>query len=70
MSIKEGPNKIVHWEVPDGTRDPVTGNIIHDDLLISAAMCSLLDAYDWHITFTPMVVHRTDPLKEIDSERF
>jgi hypothetical protein len=70
MNIKEGPNKIIHWGVPDGTRDPVTGDLIHDDLLISAAMCSLLDGLEWHITFTPMVLQARDPLADIDKEKF
>jgi hypothetical protein len=70
MNIKEGPNKILHWGVPDGTRDPATGDLIHDDLLISASMCALLDQVDWHITFTPMVVQARDPLADIDEGRF
>ena len=31
------PN-LVRWGVPDGTRDPGTGRIIHDDLVMSAAL--------------------------------
>lgn len=66
MSIKEGPNKIVHWGVPEGTRDPSTGEIIHDDLLISSAMSALLDDVDWHLSFEPIVIQRRDPLEDIE----
>jgi hypothetical protein len=30
------------WGVPDGTRDDSTGDLLHDDLVISAALCALL----------------------------
>ena len=28
----------VRWGVPEGTRDPMSGRIIHDDLVLSAAL--------------------------------
>ncbi len=34
-------SNIVRWGVPDGTRDPDTGKFIHDDLVMSAALCVL-----------------------------
>ncbi|MCK5315548.1 MAG: hypothetical protein KAJ53_10515, partial [Anaerolineales bacterium] len=30
------------WGVPDGTRDDATGELLHDYLLVSAAMCYAL----------------------------
>ncbi len=38
----------------------------HDDLLISAALCSILDQQDWPGTGTAEIIHRQDPLDEID----
>ena len=32
-------SNIVRWGVPAGTRDPETGKFIHDDLVMSAALC-------------------------------
>ena len=32
-------SNIVRWGVPDGTRDAETGKFIHDDLVMSAALC-------------------------------
>jgi hypothetical protein len=43
MTIMEGPNRLMRWNVPDGTRDVETGDLVHDDLLISAALVTLLD---------------------------
>ncbi len=40
MAILDGPQKLMRWGVPDGTRDPASGELMHDDLLISAALCS------------------------------
>lgn len=37
----------IRWGVPDGSRDPGTGRAIHDDLLVSAALCALLDGEKW-----------------------
>ncbi len=50
FEILEGPQKRVRWGVPDGTRDAATGQLVHDDLLISAAMCAVLDEEDWSIS--------------------
>ena len=43
FEILPGPQKRVRWGVPDGRRDPATGDLVHDDLLISAALCAALD---------------------------
>jgi hypothetical protein len=44
MEILPGPGKIVRWSVPSGTRDPATGELVHDDLLLSAALCCVIDS--------------------------
>jgi hypothetical protein len=44
MEVLPGPAKIARWSVPEGTRDPTTGEPVHDDLLLSAALCAVLDA--------------------------
>ncbi|MFN3308973.1 MAG: hypothetical protein ACK44E_07165 [Anaerolineales bacterium] len=43
MEILPGPERRLQWGVPEGRRDPVTQEPLHDDLLISAALCALLD---------------------------
>jgi hypothetical protein len=59
----------MRWGVPEGTRDEI-GNLIHDDELISSALCSVLDEQEWSISGEPVIVERGDPLKEMDAEGF
>ena len=64
--VREGPNKLLSWGVWD---PPAYDGLIahgHDDLLISAALCAILDAQPWPGTGPSTVVARKDPLKEID----
>ncbi len=42
-----GPAQSLHWSVPETARDPASGDLLHDDLLMAAALCSRLDALDW-----------------------
>jgi hypothetical protein len=68
--IKIGPAKIMTWGVPDGKRDE-TGTMIHDDLLISAAMLTELDTRRWPVvTESSTVIQGIDPLAEIDKGGF
>lgn len=64
MEINPGPNRTMKWSVPDGTRDPATGEIIHDDLVISAALCALLDEMVWGHTVSAIVAAE-DPLDNL-----
>ncbi len=66
FEIIEGPQKRVKWGVPDGTRSPITGELVHDDLLISAALCAILDQQDWSVSTPPFIIHAPDPLKDLD----
>ncbi len=42
-TILDGPGRLMRWGVPDGSRDPATGDLLHDDLVISAALITQLD---------------------------
>jgi hypothetical protein len=57
-----GPQKTIRWGVPDGRRDPATGDLLHDDLLISAALCAVLDGEKWGTTESA-VIPAVDPLQ-------
>jgi hypothetical protein len=67
--VLEGPGRIMRWGVPDGTRNDL-GELVHDDELISAALCAVLDDQDIGIASAPIVLHRDDPLQEMDEEGF
>ena len=54
------------WGVTNNTRDPRTGEIVHDDLVLSAALVAALDEQDWTITGPALVVQGIDPLLEMD----
>jgi hypothetical protein len=60
----------MRWGVRDGMRDPSTGEIVHDDWIISAALCSVLDGLEWSAGGPPVVVRAVDPLLQMDEEGF
>src|SRR3990172_5244751 len=62
QTVLEGPGKVLRWGVPDGTRDQSTGELVHDDLLISAAMCSTLDEQLWGLAASE-VISSQDPME-------
>ena len=66
FEILPGPQKRVKWSVPDGTRNQATGNLVHDDQLISAALVSVLDAQDWTYSAPTYVINAIDPLSDLD----
>ena len=66
FEILPGPQKRVRWGVPDGRRDPATGELVHDDLLISAALCAVLDKQKWTVSMPTYIIQAPDPLDELD----
>jgi hypothetical protein len=62
--IQDGPGKIMRWGVPDGTRDAITGELVHDDYVLSAALVSLLDRESWG-RGESLIVHQKDILEEM-----
>ena len=68
--VLDGPGKIMRWGVPDGTRDDATGELVHDDLVVSAALVAALDERDWSVSGQPVIIRGRDPLAEMDAEGF
>lgn len=70
LEVLPGPGKTLRWGVPDGLRDPLTGGYLHDDLLISAALSSVLDRLDWRAATargkSPGIVQGKDPLEDMN----
>jgi hypothetical protein len=64
--VSEGPGRAMKWGVWD--RPGYDGLIAygHDDLLISAALCSFLDDQEWPGTGPSAVIQQPDELDEID----
>jgi len=65
MKVIDGPNKIMKWAVPDNTRDPETGEIIHDDALLSCALVAMLDDIPFGLAESD-IIHVADPLADLD----
>ncbi len=66
FSLLPGPAKAMRWGVPDGARDPADGSLLHDDLLLSAALSAVLDALPWPSGSPAMIVRGRDPLNEMN----
>jgi hypothetical protein len=60
--VQPGPLKTLKWGVPEHLRDE-TGQFIHDDDLVSSALCSILDREEWSIHSETTVIDNLDPLK-------
>jgi hypothetical protein len=57
MEVGEGPDRPLKWGVPDGTRN-AHGDLVHDDMLISAALCWVLDKQEWGTARAELVAPR------------
>lgn len=66
--ILPGPEKRMRWGVPDGKRSHLSGELLHDDLVVSAALAVILDQQSWNTGGPSLVVPRRDPLAEMDEE--
>lgn len=67
VDIQAGPERKMRWGVPDGTRDPSSGKLIHDDWLISAALCAVLDGQEWQVSSPPLIIRAEDPLEDMNT---
>lgn len=65
MEVGQGAGHGLRWGVPDGMKDTRDGTPVHDDLLVSAAMCALLDEVKWAGGSGQAVIHARDPLEEM-----
>jgi len=62
--ILPGPGRLMRWGVPDNIRDSATGELVHDDLIVSAALCSVLDEQTWGLAISE-VVPGFDPISAL-----
>jgi hypothetical protein len=70
MQIQPGPNQVMKWGVQNGLRAPESGEMIHDDYILSAALVGLLDAQQWQILAAPLIIQSADPLLSMDKEAY
>lgn len=65
-SVRPGPEKLLSWSVPEGARDPASGALLHDDLVLSAALVSILDQQTWSAGKAALMVPAGDPLRDME----
>ncbi|HEX7598111.1 MAG TPA: hypothetical protein VF518_07840, partial [Polyangia bacterium] len=58
--ILPGPEKKMKWGVPDGKRDPANGALLHDDLVVSAALACVLDGQKWGVSGPVRMIRARD----------
>ena len=68
-AITPGIDRKMKWGVPDGMRN-TAGEYVHDDLILSAALCAVLDGEVWSVGGEALVVKGVDPIREMDKEGF
>jgi hypothetical protein len=61
-----GPLKLMRWGVPDGTRDAATGELVHDDELMTSTLCHELDKLEWYTPSLTVWTTPKDPIPEWD----
>ena len=65
--VSSGPEHFIAWGVLETARDPESGGLLHDDLVLSAAMVAVLDEQPWSVSSSaPLVIAAADPIKEMD----
>jgi len=65
-TVVPGPEKHLRWGVPDGVRNPENGELLHDDLVLSAALVSTLDEAHWSASSGGTILQAGDPLREME----
>ena len=64
LEVLPGPGRLARWSVPDGVRHPETGEPLHDDLILSAALIAALEDHPWG-SAESAVVQPFDPLHDL-----
>ena len=66
MKVHTGPEQRMQWGVSASVRDPTNKKPLHDDLLLSAALCGALEEIQWQRSQPTVIIPAADPLLEMD----
>ncbi len=66
FEVSNDSKQSMRWGVPEGSRDPVSGEALHDDWVLSAALCAELEEQNWSLPSSPLLIQGIDPLEEMD----
>ena len=64
LEVLPGPGRLARWSVPEGTRHPLTGAPLHDDLVVSAALVAVLEEQPFGRAAS-QVIRPYDPLQHL-----
>lgn len=68
FAITPGPERRLSWSVPPGSRDAL-GQPLHDDWLMSAALCAVLENEALPSRGITHIIRARDPLREMDGQQ-
>jgi hypothetical protein len=64
--ILPGPAKTLRWGVPDGTRNHLTGELIHDDYVLADALLAEIDLLPWSAPSDTAISPAADPIQSME----
>ncbi len=68
FQVSSGPDQRMRWGVPSGTRDPASAQPVHDDWVLSAALCACLEDMDWSLSSPSLIIPGADPLEGMEGK--
>lgn len=66
FEVSNNPGRTMRWCVPDTARHAESGEPLHDDWVLSAALCAVLEKMDWYLPAAPLLIQGVDPLHDMD----
>lgn len=66
--VSNDAKRTMKWGVPENARHPISGEPLHDDWVLSAALCGVLEKMDLRSAGAAFIVQARDPLGEMDGK--
>lgn len=64
--VSNDAKRTMKWSVPASARHPISGEVMHDDWVLSAALCAVLEKMDFRSAGISFIVEAPDPLRDMD----
>ncbi len=64
--VSNNSQRTMKWGVPENARHPISGEPLHDDWVLSAALCAVLEKMDLRSAGAAFIVNAPDPLGDMD----
>lgn len=68
FQVGVSPEQRMRWGVPEGARDPQSSQPVHDDWVLSAALCACLEEMDWSPASPSLIIPGSDPLDGMEGK--